>query len=152
MELKRFVTHGTPHTSYMQWYNKDVTYTPLYVNGKFVCNIADAEREQKRKEAAEYLLSLRRNDYKFLAFYSKKDNVFDFLKWVKDNGYNFEPFTRFAKYPDYTDFGGNLREFSAAFSYRIYDAETLKSISQYIRDNWQFTPDTRDYSKEPVNA
>ncbi len=56
----------------------------------------------------------------------------DFINWVKSNNYTFEDCTAVGKYntdeDGFVDFGGNLKQVSCAFDFRIYDKEMVKEI------------------------
>lgn len=143
----RFVTHENPDIKgYEPWYGKNVTYTPIYVGGHFVCRINDAEPKDSRRSAAKYLLRLRANGYKYFGFYDPQihgekydyNNVFEFLDIVERKGWTFRENVTKAKLitPDtdeqkpHWDFSGNLNEYCASFFYRIYDEETYNRVAE----------------------
>lgn len=126
---KPFVWHGQKsEPSYSNWFNGYVTYIPIYVNEKFVRNICSGDKKASRREAAEQLIQLRKNNYKYFAFHGTQ-NVFDMLKMVENRKLHFEDFTEIKKIEeDLWEFHGNLQEVSAAFFYRIYDKKLIQQI------------------------
>jgi hypothetical protein len=125
-------------------------FTPVYViaNGRtyFLHNFIqqiDGEslawrkmkNEQNAKEDARHREQLISNDGKWVTFYGHDQNPIDFLKWVSDQNYTIEIWRNLfytEEEPEdrtpYTDFHGNLVEYSAAFHYRIFDPELLEQI------------------------
>lgn len=126
---KPFVWHGQEsEPKFVNWFNGYVTYTPIYVNGNFFKNICSGEKTADRKETAEQLIQLRKNNYKYFAFYGMP-NVFDMLKMVENRKLHFEKFTEIKELKNTIwDFNGNLEEVSAAFFYRIYDKKLIQQI------------------------
>ncbi|MBA1335859.1 MAG: hypothetical protein HPY66_1677 [Firmicutes bacterium] len=89
-------------------------------------SIDDAERAKAQ---------LIETDGKFCCFYSRENDPFKFLDWVKENNYTIEIHGElFEPGQDFTDFHGNLCEYSAAFMYRIYDPEMLNSIKEIVKE------------------
>ena len=116
-------------------------FTPYYVNGKFVMNLVASSQKSKdgnRKDLARILFQLRKNKGKFFKLHGRFDNPFEMLEWMLDNGYHLEPHhfgednTPFRKSSDYVDFHGNLKEYSAAFDYRIYDSEMIERLKKEV--------------------
>ena len=120
----------------------------------------DCELNDSRRKVADYFHQLNENGGKYFAFYcadwgkygSKhpKKDLFAFLEWIKDGGYTFvRDMTDFTVMDDFTDFSGNLNEYSAAFWFRIYDKELaarlideLSHIRIYNEDGNITRPDT----------
>lgn len=130
---------------YVSWYNKIVTYVPycFEYDGKryFLGNLAtrtgteQGDRENRR-EMASLLTSLRRHHYQYCTFHAIKEDIFEFFKWLRENKYTLEIHgALFTFDPDhgYVDFWGNVREYSAAFQYRIYSREMLRHIIDQLR-------------------
>lgn len=127
---------------YDNFHNGNRTLTPVYFekDGKqnFVCNLVTKhekrqyEVENSRREIEDYFRQLNTNDGRYFAFYSIDKDVFSFLDWVKDKGYHFEHFAGFYIAPDFDEFHGNLKEYSAAFNYRIYDKELTQELMKRL--------------------
>lgn len=85
----------------------------------------DAEDEARKKQ----LIS---TDGKYFKFHSYKDDPLELLKIAADRRHTFcDPESLWWSDYDkngYMDFHGNFREVSAAFYYRIYDAELIERI------------------------
>lgn len=128
----------------------DGEYTPVFMkkDGKqfFIRNSVRplrhdswTEYEHKRSidETEMAKAHLLETDGKWFCFYGIKKNPFEFIKWVQEHNYSFRVFGRlFEEHKDFTDFHGNLVEYSAAFSFHIYDKTVineLKSIVNGIR-------------------
>ena len=127
------------------WHNRKVLQTPYYFQlGKrklFLYNLisdtgSDYDDRRYRREMAERLLNLRKNRYDYCIFYSRKSDIFEFFKWLRENHYTLEVHgSLFGIDPDrgYVDFHGNVCEYSAAFHYRIYSRELFENIIHQLR-------------------
>jgi len=125
-------------------FNSKGYYTPYYLRTgnkeAFIVNLVErtvfAPKQDKaqRTEVAERLLNLRKNKFKFLAFYcAAADNPKDFVKFVKENNYTIEIHGEIfndCKDLGFTDFRGNLTQLSCAFHFRIYDQKLLKELKK----------------------
>ncbi len=139
------IIKGEAFQKYSAWHNNIVLYIPYHfeIDGKrkFICNLcSNTGREfddaRYRKEMAEHLLNLRKNIYDYVTFYSYKTDIFEFFEWLRKNHYTLEVHgTLFDFAPDrsYVDFHGNVWEYSAAFSYRIYSRELFENIIYQLR-------------------
>ena len=110
-------------------------YTPIFMQiGEkelFVRNIINGHKE----EVAQFTAQLVENNGAYFCNYCHArgiKNPIEFLQFVKERGFTFEEFTQIGKYNSkesgFIDFGGNLREYSSAFDFRIYDMELVKEI------------------------
>lgn len=142
-----FIT-GDTFTSH--WCGGSAEYTPVYaiLNGvkRLVTNIIHAlegdtlvwrEYSDKRSvEIAERAKNnLMKHDGKYITFRALNDNPFEFLNWIKENGYTLEAVKEFfseSSDGDFTDFHGNFREYSCSFYYRIYDETMLKELKEIV--------------------
>ena len=120
-------------------------FTPYYFqngNGKYfisnlITNTGDSYHTDKmhRHEMAKRIKNLRHNNYKLICFYGGKfDNPFDLIKWVTEKDYSFQRHREFFETnEDFTDFHGNLQEYSNAFMFRIYDPEILSQLKKKMK-------------------
>ncbi len=129
-------------------FNSRGFYTPYYMKIKnkeyFIINLiertlfAPKQDKQQRTEAAERLLNLRKNGYKFLKFYCPvADNPLDFLNFIKENYYTIQRHGEiFLDCEDlgFTEFHGNLIELSCAFNFRIYDNKLIQQLKSAIKN------------------
>lgn len=79
---------------------------------------------------------MRRNRFRYVAFYGKDEDPLRFFDWLRRNDYTLEVHgTLFRFYPEsgYADFHGNVCEYSAAFHYRIYSRELFQNIIDRLR-------------------
>lgn len=129
------------------------TYKPYYFIGpdgkehfirNLVTNTQDSYKTDasQRREMAEFLRNLRANHYRFMCFYGRDKDPLRFLKWVRENGYRLEVQGELFRFHtrdsdaydrDSVDFSGNVCEYSAAFSYRIYDREFFAELLRELR-------------------
>lgn len=83
------------------------------------------------KDLQSYTNQLLNNDGKYFRLHGRCLNPFDFLKWMKDNKYQFERDCRRLKVNEsssgFVDVKGNLLQVSSAFHYRFYDSELLQN-------------------------
>ncbi len=111
-------------------------YTPVFMvkNGKefFVRNIVD----DKELELEPFLDQLRLNNGSFYCEYCQWPNIsnpIDFINTVISIGHVFLN-ASLGKYntieDGYIDFGGNLKDVSCAFSFRIYDQLIIDQVEQ----------------------
>lgn len=113
-------------------------YTPVYmVNDAgtfFVRNIIN----DKSIDVDEIKAELIKTNGRYFTFCCGKRDVdpIGFIDWVKENDFNFEDCTAIGKYntieDGFVDFGGNLKEISCAFSFRIYDPELVKEVKELM--------------------
>ena len=97
-----------------------------------------SEREDRadRRELAGLLRQLRRNRFRYVAFYGKDEDPLRFFDWLRRNDYTLEVHgALFRLHPEsgYADFHGNVCEYSAAFHYRIYSRELFRNIIDQLR-------------------
>jgi hypothetical protein len=121
-------------------------YLDLYfqINGKefFVSGMADCEPEYKIEGFFEDMKSqITTNEGKYVTFYCAEwyyhgtkgcRNPIEFLNWVEKNNFSFDNFSGIRHLRELTlevwDFHGNLREASAAFSFRIWDERLVEKV------------------------
>lgn len=130
---------GEPIQDYSEWYSKIITCIPWYIEARGKKILIDYERHSTgsaydetryRSEIAKLVRQLRRNGYSYFTRYSRHENPLELLKWVEENSYTFESFSKVYEHDGVTHFHGNLVEYSAAFSYVILDDELAEEISR----------------------
>lgn len=100
-------------------------------------------------------LRLEENDGRYFKFHGHFANPFELIKWVAEKKYSFECSGKTGiVYDDvpalfgdcrdeprygegFIDFRGNIRQVSAAFSYRIYDVSMVEALKGAIRTEVQ---------------
>jgi len=120
---------NNPH--YSGWYSHTIDHIDTYftMNGKrrFLRGIADCALDYEKQEMEALKKQLIANDAKYVRFYCHApiDNPspLDMIQWVRDNNLHWESFAKFQyiKSLKTWEFGGNTREYSAAFTFRIFD-------------------------------
>lgn len=106
-----------------------VNLTEKYTTRESHCGFYDIEIKESREKVADYFRQLNQNDGKYFCFYccdwgTRERDINKFLEWITANGYTFDSErTDFMRGNGYTDFSGNLNEYSAAFFFRIYSDE-----------------------------
>lgn len=129
-----------PYKSYDNW---NMNYCLMYPNfmikdGKefFIVNRREPNpRYRKDEEIQGFIEQLKGNNGSYITFYGSDKNPIDMLKSIVERQFSFvEPTDLFKKSEsnDFVDFHGNFNEFAAAFRYRIYDFEILKSIEKIV--------------------
>jgi hypothetical protein len=110
--------------------------------------------EANLKEIAFAKEELIENGGKYFTLYSRYKDPIEFLDWVKEKGYTFEVWGELFReskpqngVEQYTDFHGNLVEYSAAFYYRIYDAILLDKVKTIVSE----LPRHYHYTREQEN-
>lgn len=144
-----FIEGETYVSSYDGMYN-NAEFTPIYamLNGKqcFVRNSVNVfnvphygwyeyEKNKNKQEVERVKNSLVEHDGKYITFHALYDNPFEFLDWIKREGYTLEVVSEFflkASKGNFTDFHGNSCEYSCSFHYRIYDEEMLKQLEEIV--------------------
>lgn len=93
------------------------------------------EHERSIEDTKKAKAHLLETDGKWFCFYGRCKSPFEFIKWVQENNYSFRIFGHlFEEHESFTDFHGNLEEYSAAFSYRIYDEAVINEIKSIVKD------------------
>lgn len=145
--MKPVIIKHEPLLNKSYGFNSRGNYTPYYMKKgnteQFICNLVErtmfAPKQDKgqRTEVAERLLNLRKNKFKFIAFYcGAADNPKDFLKFVKENNYTLQIHGEIFRNCDdlgFTDFHGNLIQVSCSFMFRIYDKKLLKELQEIVK-------------------
>lgn len=118
-----------PHWS--GWYGTETDYIDTYFkhNGKwlFLRGIVECAPDYKKREIENLKRQLLENDCKFLRHYChapiENPSPLDMIAWVKNNNLRWEAFTKleYLNSGSGWEFGGNCMEYSAAFSFRIFD-------------------------------
>lgn len=130
---------GEPNLFNSPWYNKIITHVPWYVEARGKKFLVDVEKKRtgspydeknSRNRVARLVHQLRRNGYSYITRYSRFENPLDLLKWVQENSYTFEHFSKVYGDDGIVYFHGNIVEYSAAFSYDILDDELASEISR----------------------
>lgn len=140
----------TGDTFISHWCGGSAEYTPVYaiLNGikRHVRNISHALsgdtlawREYSDKKSVEEVERAKNNlmehDGKYITFHALNDNPFEFLNWIKENGYTLEVVREFfnkSDNGDFTDFHGNSCEYSCSFHYRIYDETMVEELKEIV--------------------
>ena len=105
-------------------------YTAQYHTGRSY----EYELKESRDNVADYFRQLNQNDGKYFCFYccdwgTRERDIYKFLEWITANGYTFDnDMTHIIEGDEFTDFNGNLNEYSAAFFFRIYNKELAADI------------------------
>lgn len=126
---------------------KQGEYTPIYMikDGvqHFISNLVKVTMYKDAYDNYHYENSIQTiekhkqqlldNGGQYITFYAEYNNPLDFIQWVKENDYTFEIHGElFYKCDGFTDFHGNLKEYSAAFHYRIYDQTMLQKLRDEV--------------------
>lgn len=113
------------------------------INGNSDPEQLDISRSREKIE--EIKAQLLENDGKYLTIYGRYKNVFEFLDWIKAEGYTIEIHGELFLTPEeadgikqFTDFSGNIVQYSSAFKYRIYDSDLLTKIQANVKDIPQY--------------
>lgn len=124
-------------------------YTPIYMikNDKeyFVGNIVRKldyydgfdkyDYENRIKQIEKIKETLLNNNGDYFKQYCRCDNPFDFINWIKENKYTFEIHGElFRKGKTFTDFHGNLKQYSSAFNYRIYNDDIVNQLENLVKE------------------
>ena len=131
----------------MDWCNSFQTYVPVYflynekrcfIHNRRVYGVPYGTPEAKADEK-NYIGQLQKNDGKFFCFYNGYRTGLDieaFTQWIWGNGYTLTDDFKISrnKQGNFVDIGGNFKEVSCAFSYRIYDEKLSKRIIKWFRD------------------
>lgn len=117
-------------------------YTPVYfiLNGKeyfFRCIVNGNSNNEDKVEFEAYKRQLIKNDYMFLRFYGGRDlNPIDFAKYVIRSDYKWEDMKfKFDESHNRYMFHGNLKQYSGAFSYYIYDEVMANELKLILNGN-----------------
>jgi len=134
-------THRASHCN-----NPKALYTAYsFQKGKKKCFIRNCITEtndsfhtdaRQRSEMAVVLQNLRSNNFEFIRFHCGRFNdPIEFLEWVKSEDKTIqihgELFTD-CKESGFTDFSGNLIQYSHSFMFRIYDETLLYKIKKKL--------------------
>lgn len=79
---------------------------------------------------------MRRNRFRYIAFYGKDEDPLRFFDWLRRNDYTLEihgALFRIHPKDGYADFNGNVYECYASFHYRIYSRELFQNIIDQLR-------------------
>lgn len=134
---------GEPIQDYSMWYSRIVTRIPWYIEARGKRVVVNSEvlntgsvfdEKRSRREIAGLVHQLRRNGYSYFTHYSRYENPLDLLKWVEENSYTFEGFSKVYEVDGVKYFHGNLVEYSAAFSYVILDDDLADEISRQFKN------------------
>jgi hypothetical protein len=147
METAITFTEGEPYESKWGLVGRAV-FTPVYMEkggGKFhVRNLVEpikgdcwdksnADRAARGVDRAK--AQLVGNGGAFYCDYSRIEDPIKFIEWIKEQGYTFQVFrSPFEEWEGATHFHGNLVEYSAAFSYWIYDQDLANTLKDMVKD------------------
>jgi len=130
MELQ-FKEERRNQRHWLQWYNCESDYIDSYFkrDGKwvFLRGIAECALDYEKEEIDCLKKQLMENNCKFVRFYCHapidSPSPLNMIEWVTATKLTWETFTKFSylKSMRQWEFGGNCREYSAAFTFRIYD-------------------------------
>lgn len=148
-QIELVFDNGDAYTKYSAFDDCDKKYVPVVfiMNKKknFVFNAVTEvyndrgyygkrRIEELKMEVEEFKNQLCKNDGKYICFNSKHKDIWQFLKWVKDSGYSFVNFSSFCIWHGFYEFHGNLKEYSCAFHYRIYDRKLYNNLRKSLPD------------------
>lgn len=116
---------------FSHWDGGDITLTPVHFEkgGKrhFIVNVHGS----KTDDLNFYVQQLSQNDGKYFCFYCHyhEYDIRKFLDIVKSKKWHFQD-AKFDIHGDWVDFHGNIKEFSCAFMYRIYDMDMFADLKR----------------------
>lgn len=129
---------NSPHWS--GWYNAEIDYIDTYFTiddkTRFLRGIAECAPDYEKRKIDTLKQQLIDNNAKFVSFYCHApiDNChpLNFLAWIRENQLTFEPFSAFVYISSLKvwEFRGNLREYSSAFQYRIWNKGLAIKVKQ----------------------
>ena len=146
-----------PHWS--GWYSQEADHIDTYFknngNWLFLRGIAECAPDYEKREIDSLKKQLIEHKAKYVCFYchapigdgryavdfitAPEDdrNPLRFLAWVQEHRLTFEPFSRFQwlKHIQCWEFGGNLVEYSSAFTYRIWDRELAIKVKRAFMES-----------------
>ena len=135
---------------YLAWYETKSDYIDTYFkrDGKwlFLSGIAECAPDYEKKKIDNLKEQLVRNNCEFIRFYChapiNNPNPLDMIEWVKTNNLTWEPFAKFYYLKDMHqwEFRGNCREYSAVFTFRIYD----RGLAIKTKRAFQLTQDKQE--------
>lgn len=136
---------GKSYNKGQSWSGTAARYVPYYFGNEqkkqFIMNLCSNagnayDDKWKRSELARRLACLRRNHYQYTTFHSHEEDIFEFFEWIRKNDFTLQIHGKlfsFDEQREFIDFHGNVWEYSAAFSYRIYTREMLQHVINQLR-------------------
>ena len=132
------------YKEFSNWHMKEVTYTQYGFkkdNKTFWFNrrTSDNDASYEYDDIIIILNTLEKNNFKYSCGYCGKGmlgspnrflDLIEFLNWVKENNYSFDK-KRTSIYQiskNHWRFSGNLKEYSCAFSFDIFDRDILRKV------------------------
>jgi len=126
------------------WHDKKITYTDYgYKKIDQICWFS--RRTNNLSDSWDYdeiiliLNTLKKSNFRYACNYccrgtlgsaNKFTDPIEFLNWVEKNNYSFEKFSQILEInKGYWQFCGNLKEYSCAFTFYIFDEKLVKEIS-----------------------
>lgn len=109
--------------------------TPKFINYLGVENGNKCADKENRNRLAKQIRNLKNNYFQYFNVYSEIDDVFDFLKWIKEKHYTLagSPKLFIAKQREYVDFMGKVMECPMNFCYRIYSRNLFMKLINILR-------------------
>lgn len=144
----KFIEEKRNKPRFVHWYSGTTDYIDTYFeqNGQkhFLRGVAECAPDYEKEEIEPLKKRVLESNGRYCRFYgglkklhvlrscsnSAIPNPLDYAKHVKAEGWHFQEPSLYCS-DDYCDFHGNIKEFSGAFWYRIYDkqiAEQLKLL------------------------
>lgn len=156
METIKFIEErrNQPHNS--SWHETEVDHIDLFaiinkekrhIKGRAIAvegSLLYGEKEEGTEELEELKQQFIKNNGKWICYYCpsgmlgskpKQYSPFEFIDFVKKNNYSFNDFFEiyYVQKMNVWKFHGNLNEISYAFSFRIYNKETIDEIKKQCK-------------------
>jgi len=146
-----FVEEERNEEHYSHYYGKTIDHKDVYAiieNKKvFIKGYVPGESDEARERGEIFNIKsdFLKNGLKYIRFYcgangddGKEMSPIEFLKWIKENKYNFgvnyNCAIKYLENCNLYNFHGNLEEISCAFRFRIYDKTYLKEFIELLKD------------------
>ncbi len=127
------------------WYGTEIDHIDTHFTSggvtRFLRGVAECAPDYEKGEMEDLKQQLIDNKAKFIRFYCHApiDNPspLDMIQWVKANNLHWESFAKFEyiKSLKLWEFGGNTREYSAAFTFRIFDRGLAVRVKRLFNES-----------------